>query len=179
MKALQSSMSWFCLFQYVDVSYILECYRREISFIGSTSFGFAQNTINDFQNTVLNSYWHCLRQTPQKKSSLKNGSRLIMSVSRLQPRRSYKTKFAFTRALQTISNRVIFVRNCCQKFRKKWNISSLLHKSMQKVVKSSVVGKVTGRFIAVKVLHGYWWVSMQNACQPVSPVPHNPEYKRF
>ena len=40
--------------------------RREISLIGSTSFGFAQNTIHDFQNTVLNSYWHCLRQTPQK-----------------------------------------------------------------------------------------------------------------
>ena len=29
--------------------------RREMSLIGSTSFGFAQNTIHDFQNTVLNS----------------------------------------------------------------------------------------------------------------------------
>ena len=29
--------------------------RREMSLIGSTSFGFAQNTIDDFQNTVLNS----------------------------------------------------------------------------------------------------------------------------
>ena len=28
--------------------------RREMSLIGSTSFGFAQNTIHDFQNTVLN-----------------------------------------------------------------------------------------------------------------------------
>ena len=25
-----------------------------MSFIGSTSFGFAQNTIHDFQNTILN-----------------------------------------------------------------------------------------------------------------------------
>ena len=40
--------------------------RREMSLIGSTSSGFAQNTIHDFQNTVLNSKWHCLRQTPQK-----------------------------------------------------------------------------------------------------------------
>ena len=30
--------------------------RREMSLIGSTSFGFAQNTIHDFQNTVLN-FW--------------------------------------------------------------------------------------------------------------------------
>ena len=29
--------------------------RREMSLIGSTSFGFAQYTIHDFQNTVLNS----------------------------------------------------------------------------------------------------------------------------
>ena len=28
--------------------------RREISLIGSASFRFAQNTIHDFQNTVLN-----------------------------------------------------------------------------------------------------------------------------
>ena len=28
---------------------------RELSLIGSTSFGFAQNTMHDFQNTVLNS----------------------------------------------------------------------------------------------------------------------------
>ena len=28
---------------------------REMSLKGSTSFGFAQNTIHDFQNTVLNS----------------------------------------------------------------------------------------------------------------------------
>ena len=40
--------------------------RREMSLIGSTSFGFAQNTIHDFQNTLLNSLWHCLRQMPQK-----------------------------------------------------------------------------------------------------------------
>ena len=29
--------------------------HREMSLIGSTSFGFAQNAIHDFQNTVLNS----------------------------------------------------------------------------------------------------------------------------
>ena len=29
--------------------------HREISLIWSTSFGFAQNTMHDFQNTVLNS----------------------------------------------------------------------------------------------------------------------------
>ena len=29
--------------------------RREMSVIGSISFGFAQNTIHDFQNTLLNS----------------------------------------------------------------------------------------------------------------------------
>ena len=29
--------------------------RREMSITGSTSFGFTQNTIHDFQNTVLNS----------------------------------------------------------------------------------------------------------------------------
>ena len=29
--------------------------RREMSLKGSTSFGFAQSTIHDFQNTVLNS----------------------------------------------------------------------------------------------------------------------------
>ena len=39
-----------------------------MSLIGSTSFGFAQNTMHDFQNTVFNSYWHCLQQMPQKKT---------------------------------------------------------------------------------------------------------------
>ena len=38
-----------------------------MNFMGSTFFGFAQNTIHDFQNTALNSKWHCLRQMPQKK----------------------------------------------------------------------------------------------------------------
>ena len=50
---------------YVSAIERLIC-RRETSLIGSTSFGFAQNTIEDFQNTVLNSKWHCLRQMPQK-----------------------------------------------------------------------------------------------------------------
>ena len=39
--------------------------RREMSLIGFTSCGFAQNTIHDFQNIVLNSLWHCLPQMPQ------------------------------------------------------------------------------------------------------------------
>ena len=39
---------------YLSVIERLIC-RREMSLIGSTSFGFAQNTIHDFQNTVLNS----------------------------------------------------------------------------------------------------------------------------
>ena len=29
--------------------------RREMSLIGSSSFSFAQNTVHDFQNTVVNS----------------------------------------------------------------------------------------------------------------------------
>ena len=39
-----------------------------LDLIGFTFFGFAQNTMHDFQNTVLNSYGHCLRQNfvPQK-----------------------------------------------------------------------------------------------------------------
>ena len=44
--------------------------RTETSLIGSTSFGFAQNTIHDFQNTVINSSWHCLRQMPQKQKKM-------------------------------------------------------------------------------------------------------------
>ena len=40
--------------------------RREMNLIGSTSFGFAQNMIHGFQNTVLKSKWHCLRQMLQK-----------------------------------------------------------------------------------------------------------------
>ena len=36
-----------------DIETLICC--REISLIGSASFGFTQNTIHDFQNTVLNS----------------------------------------------------------------------------------------------------------------------------
>ena len=36
--------------------------QRDSELIGFTFFGFAQNTIHGFQNTVLNSQWHCLRQ---------------------------------------------------------------------------------------------------------------------
>ena len=39
---------------YLSAIETLICHR-EMSLIGSTSFGFAQNTIHDFQNTVLNS----------------------------------------------------------------------------------------------------------------------------
>ena len=50
-------MPCFCLFSYAVVNYLsaietLIC-RKEMSLLGSTSFGFAQNTIHDFQNTVL------------------------------------------------------------------------------------------------------------------------------
>ena len=65
-------MPCFCLFSYaVLIIYLnaietLIC-RREMSLTGSTSFGFAQNTIHDCQNTVLTSQWHCLRQMSEKK----------------------------------------------------------------------------------------------------------------
>ena len=59
------------LILYLNVIETLVC-RRQMSLIGSTSFGFARNTIHDFQNTVLNSYWHCLRQMPQKWTSKKS-----------------------------------------------------------------------------------------------------------
>ena len=39
---------------YLSATETLIC-RKEMSLIGSTSFSFAQNTIHDFQNTVLNS----------------------------------------------------------------------------------------------------------------------------
>ena len=39
---------------YLSAIEALVC-RREMSLIGSTSLGFAQNTIHDFQNRVLNS----------------------------------------------------------------------------------------------------------------------------
>ena len=52
------------LFIYLGVIETLICHK-EISLIGSTSFGFAQNTIHDFQSIGLNSWWHCLRQMPQ------------------------------------------------------------------------------------------------------------------
>ena len=39
---------------YLSAIEILVC-RREMSLIESTSVGFTQNTIHDFQNTVLNS----------------------------------------------------------------------------------------------------------------------------
>ena len=40
---------------------------KKMNLVGFISVGFAQNTIHDFQNTVLNSKWHCLRQMPQKQ----------------------------------------------------------------------------------------------------------------
>ena len=52
--------AWFCLFSHDIVNYYLSAIgrlicRREMSLIGSASFCFAQNTMHDFQNTVLNS----------------------------------------------------------------------------------------------------------------------------
>ena len=37
-----------------------------MTLIVSTSFGFAQNTIHDFQNTLLNSWWRCLTTNATK-----------------------------------------------------------------------------------------------------------------
>ena len=45
--------------------HLFAVHEKEMSLKGSTSFGFAQNMIHGFQNTLLNSYWHCLRQMPQ------------------------------------------------------------------------------------------------------------------
>ena len=42
------------LFIYLSAIETLIC-RREMSLTGSTSFAFAQNTIHNFQNNVLNS----------------------------------------------------------------------------------------------------------------------------
>ena len=43
---------------------------EKLSLIGSTSFGFEQDTLHDFRNTVLNLLWRCLRQVPQKTIEL-------------------------------------------------------------------------------------------------------------
>ena len=37
-----------------------------MNLIESTSFGFAQDTIHDFQTTLLNSWWHCLTTNATK-----------------------------------------------------------------------------------------------------------------
>ena len=47
--------------------------RREMSLMGLLPSVFAQNTIHDFQNTILNSWWHCIRQMPQKKPGYIHG----------------------------------------------------------------------------------------------------------
>ena len=52
------------LFIYLSAVERLICHRK-ISLIGPTSFSFAQNKMHDFQNTILNSLWHCLPQMPQ------------------------------------------------------------------------------------------------------------------
>ena len=51
--AIIDALIWLLII-YLSAMERLIC-RREMSLIGSTSFGFAQNTIHDFQNTVLNS----------------------------------------------------------------------------------------------------------------------------
>ena len=50
--SVYSNMLMFIL--YLRATETLIC-RRDMSLIESTSFGFSQNTIHDFQNTVLNS----------------------------------------------------------------------------------------------------------------------------
>ena len=57
--------STFLLIVYLIAIQTLIC-RRKLSFLGFTFFGFAQDTIHDFQNTLLNSKWHCLRQIHKK-----------------------------------------------------------------------------------------------------------------
>ena len=42
------------MYEYLSAIETFIC-RREISLIGSTSFGFAQNALHDFLNTLLNS----------------------------------------------------------------------------------------------------------------------------
>ena len=46
----------------------------ELMLIVSTSFGFAQNILHDFQYTVFNSKWHCPLQMPQNPLLLTNPS---------------------------------------------------------------------------------------------------------
>ena len=43
-----------------------------MSLIGFTSFGFVQNMMHDFKNTVSNSLGHCLRQMPQENKTFEN-----------------------------------------------------------------------------------------------------------
>ena len=69
-------MPRFCLFSHAVVNYIFECgietliCLTEMSSIGFAAFDFAQNTIHDFQNIVLNSKWQCLRQMPLKRNKV-------------------------------------------------------------------------------------------------------------
>ena len=65
-----------------------------MSFIGSTSFGFAQNTIHNFQNTVLNSLWHCLRQIQQKLTT-----KIPMNSLRFSMKYAWKLFLETTKAL--------------------------------------------------------------------------------
>ena len=50
---------------YLNAIETLTC-CTEMSLLGPNTFGFAQNTLHDFQNTVLNSWWYSLRQMPHK-----------------------------------------------------------------------------------------------------------------
>ena len=60
-----------------------------MSLIGSISLGFAQNTMHDFQDTVLNTQWHCLPQMPQKGSPKDHLCQIISEFDKRFQRRRF------------------------------------------------------------------------------------------
>ena len=66
------------LITYLSAIETLIC-PREMSLIGSSSFDFAQNTIHYFQNTILNSLWHCSRQMQQNLVSVHGAIKVTIS----------------------------------------------------------------------------------------------------
>ena len=69
---MQSSMPLLCLFLKAVINYIFECYQnaylsKRNKFTRVYFLRFAQDTVNAFQNAVLNSYRYCLRQMPQRQ----------------------------------------------------------------------------------------------------------------
>ena len=87
-EELQSSMPWFCLFSHAVINYIylsaikrLIC-RREMSLIGSTSFGFTQNMMHDFKNTVLTRSGIVFDKCHKKASGNSGGKLTFFILSR-------------------------------------------------------------------------------------------------